>query len=63
MSSSLVEIVRAGSSTAGSTSSPGTADALAEHLRGRGADPREFWLPLHTQPPFAAPPESFPNAT
>jgi perosamine synthetase len=38
-------------------------DALAEHLRRRGADPREFWLPLHTQPPFAAPAESFPNAT
>ena len=29
----------------------------------RGVDPREFWLPLHTHPPFAAPEESFPNAT
>jgi dTDP-4-amino-4,6-dideoxygalactose transaminase len=38
-------------------------DALAEHLRRRGADPREFWFPLHTQPPFAAPAELFPNAT
>lgn len=38
-------------------------NALAEHLRSRGADPREFWFPLHTQHLFAAPPESFPNAT
>ena len=38
-------------------------DALAEHLRRRGVDPRAFWLPLHTHPPFAAPEESFPNAT
>ena len=38
-------------------------NALAEHLRRRGVDPREFWLPLHTHPPFAAAEESFPNAT
>jgi perosamine synthetase len=38
-------------------------NALAEHLRESGADPREFWFPLHTQPQDAADGASFPNAT
>jgi perosamine synthetase len=38
-------------------------DALAAHLRECGADPREFWLALHTQPQDAADGASFPNAT
>jgi perosamine synthetase len=38
-------------------------DALAEHLRESGADPREFWFPLHAQPQDAADEASFPNAT
>jgi perosamine synthetase len=38
-------------------------DALAAQLRESGADPREFWLPLHTQPQDAADETSFPNAT
>jgi perosamine synthetase len=38
-------------------------DALAAYLRARGADPREFWFPLHTQPPYADDAARFPNAT
>ena len=38
-------------------------DVFAEQLRESGADPREFWLPLHTQPQDAADAASFPNAT
>jgi perosamine synthetase len=38
-------------------------DQLASHLREAGADPREFWFPLHTQPQDAADGASFPNAT
>jgi perosamine synthetase len=38
-------------------------DLLAEYLRESGADPREFWFPLHTQPQDAADETSFPNAT
>jgi perosamine synthetase len=38
-------------------------NVLAAQLRERGADPREFWLPLHTQPQDAADEASFPNAT
>ena len=38
-------------------------DALATELRDAGADPREFWLPLHTQPVFAADDASFENAS
>jgi perosamine synthetase len=38
-------------------------DVLAAQLRERGADPREFWFPLHTQPQDAADGASFPNAT
>jgi perosamine synthetase len=35
---------------------------LVEHLRADGIDPREFWFPLHTQPPYAADDSSFANA-
>jgi perosamine synthetase len=38
-------------------------DLLAAELREGGADPREFWFPLHTQPQDAADEASFPNAT
>ena len=38
-------------------------DLLAAHLRECGADPREFWFPLHTQPQDAADEAAFPNAT
>jgi perosamine synthetase len=38
-------------------------DALIAHLRTRDIDPREFWLPLHTQPVYAAEESPFPNAT
>ena len=38
-------------------------DVLAAQLRESGADPREFWLPLHTQPQDEADGASFPNAT
>lgn len=38
-------------------------DALASALRAGGAEPRELWYPLHTQPPYAAPDEPFPVAT
>jgi perosamine synthetase len=37
-------------------------DALAAHLRAHGAGPREFWFPLHTQPPYAADATTFPNS-
>lgn len=37
-------------------------DALLSHLRSRAIDPREFWHPLHTQPPYAASADGFPNA-
>ena len=36
-------------------------DALVSHLKERRIDAREFWFPLHTQPPYAA--EGFPSAT
>jgi perosamine synthetase len=38
-------------------------DGLISHLRTRDIDPREFWLPLHTQPVYAADESRFPNAT
>ena len=38
-------------------------DDLAAHLRGRDADPREFWFPLHSQLPYSMDAASFPNAT
>lgn len=38
-------------------------DALVAHLRERGADPREFWFPLHSQPVYAEDEERFPNAS
>lgn len=38
-------------------------EELAARLRTAGADPREFWHPLHTQPPYAAAEEDFPNAS
>lgn len=38
-------------------------DELAAHLRSAGADPREFWHPLHTQPPYAASEEDFSNSS
>jgi perosamine synthetase len=37
-------------------------DALIAHLRTRDIDPREFWLPLHTQAVYAAEESRFPNA-
>jgi perosamine synthetase len=37
-------------------------DALVDHLRADEIDPREFWFPLHTQPPYATDGASFPNA-
>ena len=38
-------------------------DDLASQLRKSGADPREFWFPLHTQPQDAVDERTFPNAT
>jgi perosamine synthetase len=38
-------------------------DLLAAELRDGGADPREFWFPLHTQPQDGADGAAFPNAT
>ncbi len=38
-------------------------DLLVEQLRDCGADPREFWFPLHTQLQDTADGVSFPNAT
>jgi perosamine synthetase len=38
-------------------------DRVAGELRERGIDSRNFWFPLHTQEPYRAPAEGFPNAT
>ena len=38
-------------------------DALIAHLRTRDIDPREFWLPLHTQRVYAADESRFPSTT
>lgn len=37
-------------------------DALVDQLVARGIEPRPYWYPLHTQPPYADAPERFPNA-
>ena len=37
-------------------------DALAAHLTANGAGCRKFWHPLHTQAPYRAPDDAFPNA-
>jgi perosamine synthetase len=38
-------------------------DAIADYMNGAGIGVRSFWRPLHTQAPFAAPPENFPVST
>jgi perosamine synthetase len=38
-------------------------DGLVAHLEAADIDPRAFWRPVHTLPPYAADPASFPNAT
>ncbi|MBI3457765.1 MAG: DegT/DnrJ/EryC1/StrS family aminotransferase [Candidatus Rokubacteria bacterium] len=50
--------------------SPQWVDALSEErdrlvafLRERGAECRNFWFPLHTQPPYRQPDERFPHST
>lgn len=38
-------------------------DRLYQHLCARGIHGRRFWHPLHTQAPYRAPDEQFPNST
>lgn len=38
-------------------------DRVASALREHGMETRNFWFPLHTQPPYRQPDERFPNAT
>jgi len=38
-------------------------DAVAGYMNGINVGVRSFWRPLHTQAPFAAPPENFPVST
>lgn len=38
-------------------------DALVAHLRRAGMHCREFWFPIHTQRPYAAPDDQFPVST
>ncbi len=37
-------------------------DALEAHLKKHGAGSRKFWFPLHTQAPYRAADDAFPNA-
>ena len=38
-------------------------DELFSHLAARGMHGRRFWHPIHTQPPYLAPAEHFPNSS
>lgn len=38
-------------------------DELYDHLAARGMHGRRFWHPIHTQKPYAAPADRFPNST
>lgn len=38
-------------------------DGLCDYLRSKEVHCRKFWLPLHTQKPYAQPDSLFPNAT
>lgn len=38
-------------------------DELFKHLAARGMHGRRFWHPIHTQPPYRAPAERFPNSS